>query len=299
MTVPTPRLTVAPDGAPCWRGDWGVVAGLDEVWTQAAVTRTVRALPQLHPWRLGDDKGSARLLQWVGSWPGDPAVLAALAVTARDPGLSPGDDGEPVEFRLTGLPGRLPGDLSSASNRLLGPTRGDPRRWAGVLLRLAGSWLPPIAWLPRSLRGLDDPGTSWQTESVEFAERFTVHAADLQASAALLTPAVMALLLDVVPPACAVTMAGDAMHLWWPYRGAALADVGRLNRAARAGSLVAQAFPRFVLHQFPDRSNVVEAAVAERTAAARDYRAGRRPGRSTDPVMQRIYNEAGSTPPRA
>ena len=281
---------MAPDDAACWRGDWQVVAGLDEVWAQAAMTRTVRVLPQLHPWRLGEDKGSPRLLQWVGSWPDDPAVLAALAVTARDPGLVAGDDDEPAVFRLTGRPLNLPGDFSGA--RLLEPTRGDPPRWAGALLRLHGSWLPPIAWLPWALRGLDDPRTAWPTESVDFAHRYTVHTADLRASAALLTPAVMALLMDAVPPGCAVTLAGDAMHLWWPHRGDALADVGRLGRAARAGSLVKQAFPRFVLQQFPDRSDVVEAAVAERNSAARNYRAGRRPGKSGDPVMQRIYDQA-------
>jgi len=275
------------------------VAALDEVWAQAATTRTVRALPQLHPWRLGDEKGSARLLQWVGSWPGDPAVLAALAVTARDPGLAAGDDDELVDFRLTGRPMNLPGDLTGVSARLLGRTLGDPQRWAGALLRLRGSWLPPIAWLPRGLRGLDDPRTAWTTESVDFDQRYTVHTADLRASAALLTPAVMALLMDAVPPGCAVTLAGDAMHLWWPHRGDALADVGRVGRAARAGSLVTQAFPRFVLQQFPDHSDVVEAAVAERKDAARDYRAGRRPGKSIDPVMQRIYDQAKAAVPPA
>lgn len=287
---------MAPGDAACWRGDWQVVTGLDEVWAQAAMTRTVRALPQLHPWRLGDDKGSARLLQWVGSCPGDPAVLAVLAVTARDPGLVAGDD-EPALLWLTGRPLNLPGDLSAA--RLLGPTRGDPPSWAGALLRLRGSWLPPIAWLPRALRGLDDPRTAWPTESVDFDHRYTVHTADVRASAALLTPAVMALLMDAVPPGCAVTLAGDAMHLWWPHRGDALADDGRVGRAARAGSRVAQAFPRFVLQQFPDSSDVIEAAMAERNSAARNYRAGRRPGKSSDPVMQRIYDQAKAAVPPA
>ena len=292
------RLTVAPDDAACWRGDWQVVAALDEVWAQAATARTVRALPQLHPWRLGDDKGSSRLVQWVGRWPADPAVLGVLAVTARDPGLSAGEADEPAYFALTG--GQVPSvELLFAAKGLIGRTVGDPPRWAGVLVRLAGSWLPPIAWLPRALRDLDDPRTAWPTESVDFAQRYTVHCADLQASAALLTPAVMALLLDAVPAGCAVTLAGDAMHLWWPHRGKAPADVGRVSRAASAGSLVAQAFPHFVLKQFPDRSDVVEAAVAERNTAARNYRADRRPGRSNDPVMQRIYDQARAKLPPA
>ena len=261
------------------------------VWTQSAVVRTVRALPQLHPWRLGDAKGSTRLLQWVGGSDVDPRALAVLAVTARDPGLDAGDDDLPHDLTLNGL-----GAGQVAGLALLHRDAGETPRWASALVRLPGSWLPPVAWLPRALRDLDDPGTQWQTESLDFAARYTVHAADLRASAALLTPAVMALLLDAVPSDCAVTLAGDAVHLWWPYRGTAVADVGRAARAVRAATQLADAFPHFVLAQFPDRSAVVEDELAQRTAAAREYRAGRRPGTSVDPVLQRIYDQARAEP---
>ncbi len=289
--MPT-TTTAAPDAGACWRGDWRPVSPLTEVWTQSAVVRTVRALPQLHPWRLGDAKGSTRLLQWVGGSDVDPRALAVLAVTARDPGLEAGDDDLPHDLTLTGL-----GAGRGAGPTLLRRAGGEAPRWAGALVRLPGSWLPPVAWLPRALRDLDDPGTAWQTESLDFAARYSVHTADLQASSALLTPAVMALLLDAVPSDAAVTVAGDAVHLWWPYRGTALTDVGRSARAVRAVTRLADAFPHFVLAQFPDRSAVVEDELAQRTAAARAYRAGRRPGSSVDPVLQRIYDRARATPP--
>ena len=289
-----PTTTAAPDASACWRGDWRAVTPLTEVWTQSAVVRTVRALPQLHPWRLGDVKGSTRLLQWVGGSDVDPRALAVLAVTARDPGLEAGDDDLPHDLTFTRLGA---GPAGATGLALLRRAAGEAPRWAGALVRLPGAWLPPVAWLPRALRDLDDPGTAWSTESLDFATRYTVHTADLRASAALLTPAVMALLLDAVPSEAAVTLAGDAVHLWWPYRGTSLADVGRAARAVRAVTQLADAFPHFVLDQFPDRSAVVEDELAQRTAAARAYRAVRRPGTSVDPVLQRIYDQARATPP--
>lgn len=292
-TAQVSATTVPPDDAACWRGDWRALPPLDEVWAQAAMARTVRALPQLHPWRLGDAKGSTRLLQWTGAWPDDDRALALLAVTARDPGLQAGDEDRPHDLTLTGLglgAGPTATDLARRA-------AGEAPRWAGVVLRLPGTWLPPIAWLPRALRDLDDPRTQWASESLDFATRYTVHTDELRTSAALLTPAVMALMLDAVPSGCAITLSGDAVHLWWPYRGTTVADVGRVARAARAATRLAAAVPRFVLAEHPDRSGVVEGELAQRSAAARDYRAGRRPGRSTDPVMQRIYDQARAALP--
>ena len=149
-----------------------------------------------------------------------------------------------------------------------------------------------MAWLPRSLRGADDPGTAWPTESVEVSRRYTLHCADLRTMAALLTPAVLALALDAVPADSAVTVNGDALHVWWPYAGDALQQVGRVARAGRAARMLVDAFPNFVLSDFPDRSAEVEAGLAGRQTAADQYRAARRPGSSVDPVMQRIYDQA-------
>lgn len=260
---------------------------MQEVWAQAAMARTVRALPQLHPWRLGDTTGSSRLLQWVGRGP-SAGALVVLAITAQDPSLEAGENGGAGEtdFVLTGIGAGL------TARDLMSRTTPAPALWAGALVRLPGSWLPPIAWLPRATRGWDDPDTAWPTESVEFDQRYSVHASDLWASAALLTPAVMALLLDAVPPGCALSIAGDAAHLWWPHRGAAAADVGRCARAAAATARVVASFPRFVIERFPDRSDVVQTALDQRVAAAGVYRAGRRPGQSIDPVLQRIYDQA-------
>jgi hypothetical protein len=166
--------------------------------------------------------------------------------------------------------------------------------WAGAVVRLAGAWLPPTVWLPRVGRDPDEPGTDWPTESVDFDDRYTVHAADLRCAADLLTPAVMALALDVVPPAAAVTVAGDALHLWWPHRGAALADAGRVARAVAAAEAIAAAFPHFVLAAHPDRSSTVEDALRLRHEQADAYRAARQLGRSVDPVLQRIYQKSRS-----
>ena len=81
------QAAAPPDGAACWAGAWQRVPVLTDVWAQAALLRTVAALPALHPWRLGDAKGSARQLQWVARRPGlseDP-VLQGLYDQARRP----------------------------------------------------------------------------------------------------------------------------------------------------------------------------------------------------------------------
>lgn len=298
---PTVTPTVAPDGAPCWAGTWSAVEPLVDVWAQAALLRTVAALPRLHPWRLGDTKGSSRQLQWVAR-PADDAEgrareqspLAVLAVTAREPDLDRSDEPEPTSSVGAALTAMVFGGLSAPVDGLRADVggRADAPRWAGAMVRLPGTWLPPVAWLPRALRDVDDPASSWPTESVDFDTRYSVHAEDLRTAAALLTPAVMAIALDDVPPLSAVTLAGDALHVWWPYRGDALRHVGRVARSGAAARRLADALPHFVLAQNPDRSGEVEQRLAERRAAAETYRAGRRPGASADPVLQRIYEQA-------
>ncbi|MFC6008048.1 hypothetical protein [Angustibacter luteus] len=284
-----------PDDAPCWAGHWSRVEPLQSVWAQAALVRTVGSLPRLHAWRLGDAKGSSRQLQWVAQLAGSPAPIAplgVLAVTATQPRLDHGDGsdvGDSVDLAMA-VGSWAVDALTGALNGLA--TRGTNPQWAGAMVRLPGSWLPPMAWLPRDRRGGDDPGTAWPTESVEVARRYTLHCAELRTMAALLTPAVLALALDAVPAGSAVTVAGDALHVWWPYSGDALRQVGRVARAGRAARLIADAFPAFVLADFPDRSGEVEADLAERQSAADAYRASRRPGASVDPVMQRIYDQA-------
>jgi hypothetical protein len=166
------------------------------------------------------------------------------------------------------------------------------RRWAGALVRLPGTWLPPVAWLPRELRGIDDPGTRWATESEDFRRRWTLHAEDLRVAADLLTPAVMATAMDLVPATAAVTFAGDALHVWWPYRDDALRDVGRVRRAVRAAGQLAAGLPSFVLSDHPDLGDQIEQTIKARREAAAAYRAGRRPGHRDDPVLQRMYDRA-------
>ncbi len=289
-THPTTHPTATPPGTdPCWVGGWQRVEPLVDVWAQAALLRTVATLPALHPWRLGDQKGTSRQLQWVAGAGDSEGPLAVLAVTAREPDLDRSDD--PASGSPAGI---LAAMAFSAAVSAVGAvsTAGTTSQWAGAMVRFPGAWLPPVAWLPRRLRDADDPGTAWQTESVDFAGRYSVHADDVTTAAALLTPAVMAIALDAVPQLSAVTLAGDALHVWWPYRSSTRLDTGRVARTAVAAQRLADAFPRFVLAQFPDRSGEVEQALNERRAAAAAYRASRRPGASKDPVLQRIYEQA-------
>jgi hypothetical protein len=297
--------TAPPDASPCWRGDWLRVAPAEEVWAQAALNRSVSTLPRLHPWRLGDAKGSWRLLQWFAGTTSAPAPecggLAVLAVTAAEPRLDAGDGPGPSagprarwQDVLLDRPAALGGGPIGALGSWAMDTVSAPpvRRWAGALVRLPGTWLPPIAWLPRELRGIDDPGTRWPTESEDFRRRWTLHAEDLRVAADLLTPAVMAAALDLVPATAAVTVAGDTLHVWWPYRDDALRDVGRVARAVTAAGQLAAGLPSFVLADHPDLGDQVEQTIEARREEAAAYRAGRRPGHSDDPVLQRMYDQA-------
>lgn len=291
------RPATTPDADPCWDGAWLRGEPLDDVWAQAALLRTVAALPGLHPWRLGDQKGSSRQLQWLGRPAGAaPDVFAVLSVTSRQPDLDRSDvPGAAAAVAGSDSPAAVLAAMAfGAAVRSAGAltSAGTTPQWAGAMVRLPGTWLPPVAWLPRELRDLDDPSSAWLTESVDFASRYSVHADDLATAAALLTPAVMAVALDAVPRLSAVTVAGDALHVWWPYRSGPRRDPGRVRRTATAARRLADAFPRFVLSDFPDRSGEVEQAIAERRAAAEAYRASRRPGATQDPVLQRIYEQA-------
>jgi hypothetical protein len=314
-----------------------VVSTRVDVWAQAAVTRTVRALAELHPFRLGDVKSAPRLVQWVaGQWPpeGQPVTdevpdghgLGVLTITATEPDLDRSE--YPSAVTDTGLlgtainvavgsamgtVGSAIGTVGTAVGSVVGPTVGavgtmagsvvgpatarlrswssPHRRWGGALVRLPGTWLPPFALLPRAARDLDDPRTAWPTESVDFDARFAVYTRTECTTAALLTPRVMAMLLDEVPEDCAVTVNGDAVHTWWPYPPA-VRSPGHAAEVVRATVRLAQALPSFVLREHPDLSAGVQAELDSRADQARRYRAARRPGHSPDPVLQRIYDEA-------
>ena len=286
-----------PDPAPCWDGAWDAVPGLTELWLVAAMNRTVSALPQLHPWRLGDERGTSRLLQWTGQADAelDRPVFAVLAVTAREPDLPLGDDdSDPDVWVSPGnqLLGLAVDALRDRASEAVASTEAPPPQWVGVLTRFPGAWLPPLAVLPSALSGMADPGTGWSTESVDFDAAHRVHATDTEYAAAVLAPHVMAVLMDVVPPATAVTLAGDALHLWWPYRTPFTDDPARVTRAARAAQQLADAVPSFVLADHPDHSDVVQGDLDRKQQAAADYQEHRRFGVSADPVLQRIYSAA-------
>ena len=68
-------------------------------------------------------------------------------------------------------------------------------------VRMPGTWLPAAALLPRGIPGVPAPRTDWATESVDFDQRYVVHSEDEEVTAALLSPSVMAVLLDAVPRA--------------------------------------------------------------------------------------------------
>jgi len=333
-----------PDANACWEPthvSWALAAPLTQLWLAGAINRTVGTLPRLHPWRLGDAKGTSRLIQWTaraidagaasappssgatpagptapGGAPGLPdagTVLAALTVTARDPDLEAGEPDRPGAVAGGGVVGLMLGDdlagsasglVVDAAGSLLGAVagslgsattqaaRGPAPRWAGTLTRIAGAWMPPMAVLSRSTRGMDDPGTYWQTESWDFDQRLSVHADDRAYASSVLAPHVMALILDAVPSGSAVTLAGDALHVWWPYRSAFTSQPALVASTAEATLALASAIPDFVYADHPDRSGSVQQELDETTAAARAYQQQRRPGHSPDPTMQRIYDAA-------
>jgi hypothetical protein len=232
-------------------------------------------------------------------------VLCILSVTATDPQLSAGEAPGTGSFGALGL-GAL-GGLGATADSLVADAFGDAvsdvvhalsagreQRWAGALVRLPGTWLPAAALLPRGVPGVPSPRTHWATESVEFDERFVVHSENEKVTAALLSPSVMAVLMDAVPRGAAVTISGDALQVWWPYDEGTRSDVGRVQRSAVAALLLVKTFPRFVLADHPDRSAEVERSLARKADEAHAYRAGLTYGRSPDPVLQRIYDQARS-----
>lgn len=271
-----------PDASRCWEGAWTEVSGPLGLWLLAAVTRTVATLPRLHPWRLGDDKGTGRVLQWTAAAAEVPRpVYGVLAMTQRDPELSTSDEADALaEVGWT--------VLADAAR----PEQAPPPRWAGVVCSLSDAWLPPLAVLPSSLSGWDDPRTGWATESVDFDAAHRVYSSDLKYAADVLAPHVMALIADSIPSGSSVTVAGDALHVWWPYTKPFDAEPGRVARAAVATANLADALPDFVLHEYPDHSHVVEDELAQRRASAERYQQERRPGHSSDPVLERIYQTA-------
>lgn len=315
-----------PDDSPCWSGEWRPTAGALAMWAQAAMLRTVQALPGLHHWRLSDGKGSRRTLLWCGLVGGIPdagsEIVAVLTQNATEPELAVGDAGpysagplSPQDLLATGTLGLPMGPLSSLASSLpravadaladsVTPSpdsdaarayRQPPPgvgQWAGAMAQLPGTWLPPLAILPRSERDYDDPSTRWSTESLAFAKRHTVHANDPRYAADLLAPHVTALILEHVPPDAAVTIAGDAVHIWWPYDNATRMANGKVARTAEVTGRLRDALPSFVLGDHPDHSDQVQDRLAERAAAAEQYRSQRRAGRHTDPTLQRIYAQA-------
>ena len=240
----------------------------------AADARTVNALPRLHPWRLADVKGTRRVLTWVG---GSGEALVAATRTASEPHL-PTDE--------TSYNALLPTSLLGGEQRII------LQKWLSAYARIEGSWMPPLAVLPRGLRGCDDPGTRWSTESVDFAERHSVHAAETRYAADVLAPHVMALILDVMPASTAITMAGDALHVWLPFTESVAEAPGIAQHLAQSVVKLRDSIPSFILGNYPDRSGEVEGRLADRASAAAQHRNSRKLGRSDDPTLQRIYEQA-------
>lgn len=317
-----------PDAHPCWQGAWTPADAPASLWAHSAVLRTVGALPRLHPWRLGDVKGSRRTLVWCGVPEGaDSGEVAVLSQYAPEPHLAvdDSDGGGPFDLDTLGMglgePGGLLVDLAvglsrevadavadriadaaSAAASAATAARGRPtgpdtlpsgvRRWVGGLARLPGSWLPPLAILPTKGRGADDPTTRWGTESLAFADRHTVHADDTRFASDVLAPHLTALVLDRVPEYAAVTIAGDALHVWWEYEPRTQLTPGRVAATVRTATLLRDAIPSFVLADHPDHSHEVEDRLAVRAREAAEYRASRDAGRHRDPTLQRIYDQA-------
>ncbi|MDH5277948.1 MAG: hypothetical protein OEW53_02760, partial [Actinomycetota bacterium] len=224
-----------------------------------------------------------------------------LTEQARDPQLRAGDAPSPDGLLASGawrsadLALDLAADLLDAATEPLRRRAVRPAtQWAGVVARLPGAWLPTLAVLPRAARDLDDPGTRWTTESDAFNSRHTVHCRDERFAADLLAPHVMALVLDQIPDSAAVTVSGDALHVWWEHTGGQRHRPGLLHRMVDTVRALADAIPSFLATDHPDRSGEVESDLADRAEARRRYQAQRTLGHHPDPVMQRIYDQARS-----
>jgi hypothetical protein len=100
------------------------------------------------------------------------------------------------------------------------------------------------------------------------------------------------LILDHVSDDAAVTVAGDAVHVWWEYSADNRSAKGKALRTVEVADRIRDALPSFVLADHPDHSHRVEERLAERAAQAAAYRAGRVTGRHQDPTLQRIYAQA-------
>lgn len=298
-----------PDDSPCWEGDWTPVAPLVDLWAQSALARTAAAVPDLHPWRTGGRDQSHHALLWAAAPKSslithhDEVVsgVAVLVQTAPRPSLPLGDiesDADLLSDAVTAVASLVAGDdrpLASTGTGEPGPLDQGVRRWVGGMARLVDTWLPTLLILPRHRGDLADPGTDWETESMAFAARHSVHATDRRFASDVLAPHVMAQILDGVSDDTALSVAGDAIHVWWEQTPASRLDVGRAARTVEAAFEICEALPSFVRTSYPDHSDQVERRLAERAAAAAAYRAARVAGRAADPTLQRIYSQAQAT----
>ncbi len=126
-----PESFAVPSPDQCWVGDWARPEPKDEMWALAAVGRTVHVLPALHPWRLGDSKGSGRVLLWVGRDLGSEGI-AVLTRMGVDPDLQTGYDSNPYQFDAWSM-------LDAAHQ--VAPS-GEQPCWLGGLAKIDGAWLP-------------------------------------------------------------------------------------------------------------------------------------------------------------
>ena len=280
------------------------VPPLVDLWAQSALARTAAALTSLH--RMGDEHGSHHSLLWAAApesggptdYDGDDKGVAVFVQTAPPPSLPLGDPcpdldlfGDPV-MAVTALVADDHCQLSANGPKPFSPPEQGVRRWVGGMAQIVGAWLPDLAILPRRPGDIDDPGTDWETESLAFASRHSVHASDVRFASDVLAPHVMALILDGVPDDAALTVAGNAIHVWWEYTPESRLTVGRADRTVETAFQIRDALPSFVVAGYPDHSDQVEQRLAERAAEAAAYRATRVAGRANDPTLQRIYSQA-------
>ena len=104
-----------------------------------------------------------------------------------------------------------------------------------------------------------------------------------------------ALVLDHVPADAAVTLAGDAVHVWWEYTADNRSASGKAARTVEVADRIRDALPSFVLADYPDHSHRVEERLAERAATGSRLPGRRVAGRNQDPTLQRIYAQAQAT----
>jgi hypothetical protein len=258
---------------------------------------------------MEDDNSSHHALLWAGAPMATPTSdsdakdggVAVFVQTAPAPSLPLGDTEPDIDpfsdavMAIAAVAGIDDPQLRAEVSNEFMPLDHGVRRWVGGMAKLVGAWLPDLVILPRRPGDINGHDTDWETESLAFASQHSVHTSDVRFASDVLAPHVMALILDGVPDDAAVTVSGNAIHVWWEYTPDSRLDLRRARHTVDTAFQIRHALPSFVLAAYPDHSDQVEQRLAQRAAEGAAYRAARVAGHASDPTLQRIYSQAQAT----